>query len=156
MLRLVWFQLHLFDLGPRPARWQPMDDAERDRRSGREWLRSIRTYLEFRSGSSWRSLTNPAHRWDPERLWYLDGLREVSSLIAGRTQALPLRILENKTDDLRAFKLAGESRAWLVEELMRTDLMLTDRKLLSRLARLKLARMLIAARDRHVELGKIA
>jgi len=60
-----------------------MTDAERDRRSGVQWLRSVRSYLEFRGGESWRRLSDPEQRWHPERLVYLDGIRAITTILAG-------------------------------------------------------------------------
>ena len=45
-----------------------------DGRTGIQWVRSILSYLDWRTGSSWRPLS---HRWHPDRWYYLDGYRLV-------------------------------------------------------------------------------
>lgn len=147
MLRLVWYQLQLFPTGPEFADVHAMDDAERDRRSGSQWLRSILSYLEFRSGDMWRRMSDPAQRQHPERLWYLNGIRQISSLIACSPPSPKLQLLTRQTDYQRIPALAGRSRAWLVDELMKLDSRLSDRRLCLSLSRHKLARMLADAQD---------
>lgn len=76
-MHLVPLQLDLFPHVPQvriePRR--PMTDEERDRRSAGQWLRSVRAYLEFRTGDSWRRLSDPEQRWHPDRIYYLDAIR---------------------------------------------------------------------------------
>jgi hypothetical protein len=123
-----------------------MTDAERDRRSGLQWLRSILSYLEFSSGQAWRRLSDPEQRWHPERLWYLDGIRAVQTLLASPT---PTQTFEKKTDDVRIGRLVAMGRGWLATELWRANPSLTDLRILLRLRPAKLARILIEARDRQ-------
>lgn len=148
MLRLLWFQLDLFQSEPLHAEVQAMEDSERDRRSGPQWLKAVRSYLQFQSGDSWRRLSDPLQRNSPERIWYLNGIRRLNSLGAGHCAALPTRLLEKKTDDLRAAKFALLPRVELVDRLLRADASLSNRRLLMHLSRRKLATMLIAASDR--------
>lgn len=117
-----------------------MDDPERDRRTGPQWLRSTLAYLEFRAGSSWRR-----DRWQPERLYYLDGIRAIHSLLIA-TSPLPF-LCELNPDELRAERLCVYGRAELVRRLLLIRADLTDRRLLSRFGRLKLARMIVAAEN---------
>jgi hypothetical protein len=81
-LHLVAYQLELFNHRPSPGahngQMQTEGDAERDRRTGAQWLRAILGYLEFRMGNSWRRLSDPAQRWAPERTYYLEGYWAVS------------------------------------------------------------------------------
>ena len=154
-MHLVWIQCDLFDHKTLPNEGsvafttRQMNDAERDRRSCQQWLRSILSYLEFRSGASWRRLSDPEQRWNPERLDYLVAIRKVQSIIAG--QSLSLELLNKKTDDVRVGRLAVMGRDWLVTELLRANPSLTDRKILFRLRCVKLARMLVEARDRAAQ-----
>lgn len=57
-----------------------MTDAERDLRTGDQWLLSVVQYLEFRSGKAWRKLNRADERWNAVRCHYLDGVRLLSSL----------------------------------------------------------------------------
>ena len=60
-----------------------MGHSDRDERSGSQWLRAISAYLEYRTGDAWRRLSDPSQRWDPERLWYLNGIRAIHSIGCG-------------------------------------------------------------------------
>ncbi len=132
-----------------------------ERRTGSQWLRSIAAYLDYKTGDSWRRLSDPQHRWDPDRLWYLNGIQLVRSFLADTSGEIgivlppltPARLqsLEEKTNDLRAAKLALLPRVELVDKLLRADASLSDRKLLMGLSRPKLARMLVAAQDANAE-----
>lgn len=158
-MHLVWLQLELFlndgldrsDLASvlRYAHHAAMQDRERDKRSGAQWLKSVLSYLEYGAGDSWRRLSDPAQRWHPERQWYLSGIRQVRSVLAGipSVSALPTRLLDKKTDELRLVRLRAQTRLWLVNELMRLEPRYTDRALLSRLNRAKLARLVADAQD---------
>lgn len=83
-MHLAAYQYELFDNRPSPKahnRQMHTDgDAERDKRTRAQWLRAILAYLEFRSGSSWRRLSDPAQRWAPERMYYLEGYWAVSNV----------------------------------------------------------------------------
>jgi hypothetical protein len=61
-----------------------MQDDERDKRTGPQWLKAVLGYLEFGTGDSWRRLTDPGQRWHPERLWYLNGIATIFDLMDGR------------------------------------------------------------------------
>lgn len=131
------------------------NDLPVDRRSRSQWLRSIAAYLEYKTGDSWRRLSDPAQRWDPDRLWYLNGIDLMHTFLADTSGEILLALpsprnspcLVDLTDELRARSLARSSRAELVGWLMDVDPKLTDHKLLMGLSRLKLARMLIKQRD---------
>ena len=59
-----------------------MSDRERDRRTGGQWLRAVKAYLEFGAGSAWRRLSDPEQRDSPERNWYLGGIRTMNGIPA--------------------------------------------------------------------------
>jgi len=131
------------------------NDSPREKRDRSQWLRAITAYLNFQSGDAWRRLSDPAQRWDPDRLWYQNGLYCLANFLADTNGSIALvtpspktpRTIEEQTDDLRAVKLQARPRADLVTALMRADSKLTDRKILMHLSRLKLARMLVAAQN---------
>jgi hypothetical protein len=93
-LHLVAYQLELFsrralsacNLFTRCA--SPNDDRvndnERDKRTGSQWLKAVLAYLEFRTGDSWRRLSDPAQRWSPDRIWYLNGIGAIYDVMHGR------------------------------------------------------------------------
>lgn len=156
-MQLVWKQLDLFpdaDLGTRRLA-AIMGDKERARRTGSQWLRAVISYLEFRSGDSWRRLSDPQERNSSERWWYLDGLRTVLEVQGGLqaqgislVQATPAKA-EKLADDFRVVKLQSLSRVDLAMRLMQERPELTNLKLLSHLQKPKLARMLVEAKDRN-------
>jgi hypothetical protein len=148
MLRALWLQGELFpDLaaGTQDAELRCMDDSERDRRSGRQWLKAVNAYLEYMTGDAWR---RGSERNSPERWYYLDAIRWLNGI--GREEALPFQrtisITPRTAQDIRINSLASWPLAKLVEELMRLNSKLTNRKLLSHFTKVKLARMLIEAR----------
>jgi len=57
-----------------------MTDAERDERSGDEWLHSVLSYLNFRAGCDWRELHRAGQRSNPVRWYYLDAIRLINSI----------------------------------------------------------------------------
>jgi hypothetical protein len=122
-----------------------MNDEARDRRTGGQWLRSVRAYLEFRSGDSWR---RGEDRNAPERWYYIDGLRTLNGIGQEQRYALPLciRITPQTTRDIQLSTLASHPAKKLVDELMSLNPALTNRHILMHLARLKLARMLVDLR----------
>jgi hypothetical protein len=132
-LRLVCIQLALF--------------PDLERRSGGQWLRSIKDYLEFQAGCAWRRSTE---RSSSKYLYYLDALRFLNG-IGCETEASPsIRVVTPRTAlDVHIAALAGNGRGWLVDHLMRANPALTDRKLISHFQNSKLARMLIAAQARR-------
>ena len=154
MLDLVLLQLSVIVPTLTLCRYS-LNDSLADRRSGAQWLRAIAAYLEYKTGDSWRRLSDRAQRWDPERLWYVDGVRFIRDFVADTSGHITLasgppplpQSLEKKTDELRAAKLSLMHRAELVPLLMEANPELTDRKLLMHLSRHKLALMLIKARD---------
>lgn len=164
---LVWSQLDLFKHGALalnargPSLWK-MSDRERDRRSGGQWLRAVKAYLEFGAGSAWRRLSDPDQRNSPERDWYLGGIRTLNGIpargdlaqdvparvgatrFAGTPAAAAPRVPSSSSPVARL--MASRSRGWIVDELLRVNPVLTDKKLLLRLSHAKLAAMLITAR----------
>ncbi len=159
-IQLTWRQLELFPENRALPRYCQVDDFERDQRTGGQWLRAIESYLRFRSGDSWRRLSDPAQRFSPDRLWYIDGIRTLNGF-----NRAPDRAVESLTAftpapipaDPRLSTLAGEPRLVLVTRLMAADPSLTDKKLLLHLSRPKLARMLCRALDaRPAELERSA
>lgn len=71
-----------------------LSDAERDARSGDQWLLSIRSYLEWRAGKSWRQIHRKGERWNSLRWHYLGGIRLLNEIRyqpePGPALALPL------------------------------------------------------------------
>jgi hypothetical protein len=57
-----------------------LSDAERDERSGDEWLLSAMDYCDFRAGVAWRKLHRTGQRSNPTRSYYLDGIRLLSTV----------------------------------------------------------------------------
>lgn len=142
----VWFQPSLFpELEVRcGCRLEGMEDSERDRRTGGQWLRSINSYLEFMAGSAWRRSEDRFS--SPDRKYYIDGIRLLNGIGREPMYAASLQVVLPRTVlDIHLSALAGNGRAWLVDALMRVNPSLTSRKLLMGLANLKLARMLTAA-----------
>lgn len=154
-MQLVWRQLELFPDAVSSRSRLKMEDADRARRSGSQWLRAITSYLEFRTGDSWRRLSDRQQRESEDRLWYLNGLREIMPILAGREPAgislVPVvadQAINRKTDDLRTAKLLKLPRVELAKRLLDLDPKYTNLKLLTHLPRPKLARMVIEASDR--------
>jgi len=150
---LVWYQLDLFLYRPVDSgRLVPVQDSERDRRSGGQWLRAILSYLEFGAGDAWRRLSDPEQRNSPERLWYLGGIRTINGIetcqpVISQPATFTESPTTNTTVDARLSTLAGEPRLCLVDRLMAADHSLTDKKILLHLSRPKLAQMLCRAWD---------
>lgn len=149
-MHLVSQQLSLFP-DSEPRQYRPsMDDLERDRRSGGQWLRSIKAYLEFGAGNAWRRMSDPVQRWSPEREWYLNGIRCLNGI--GRPDFIAAedrpRLTTVKTAEaIYLEKLTAMPRAWLVDELMRSNPVYTNRKLIAHFTRIKLALLLMEARE---------
>jgi hypothetical protein len=146
-LHVVAFQLSLFPWRP-DADERQMGQAERDNRTADQWLKSIIGYLEWRAGECWRRLSCREQRFSPDRLEYLAAIRTISDL----RYSSPLQpslvlpdLFPSPSPSSLELKLRLKSRAWLVDELLRTDPRYTDRKLLMRLQPKKLAHMLAAA-----------
>jgi hypothetical protein len=143
----VWFQLALFDseVPVRPlSDERTMSDEERDGRTPGQWLRSVRAYLEFMSGDAWR---RSSERNNPERLWYIGGIRCLNSI--GCENSFPRLAVQpsHKTAlEIRTAALAARPASRLVDELMKLRPELTRRKTLMYFTRLKLAGLVIEAR----------
>lgn len=145
-LRPVWFQPFLFpDFERTSRRFVGVDDSERDRRTSGQWLRSIKAYLEFMAGLAWRRaedrFTSPDREYYVDAIRFLNGIGRESSLAAS-----PQAVTRKTALDIHLATLAGNGRAWLVDQLMRVNPALTSRKLLMGFQNLKLARMLVEAR----------
>lgn len=147
MLRPVWLQLDLFPHRRSPVDFRSVKDAERDSRSSGQWLKAILSYLEFGTGDGWRRLSDPAQRNSPERLWYLNGIRAVRTILSGAPLPKPFLIPQPLPEDARVRQLSALPRPQLVQELMLANPSLTDKKILLHLSRPKLARLLLAAQD---------
>ena len=147
----VWLQLCLFhdcrhaSACPEARTFASVNDQERDRRSGGQWLRSIRAYLNFRAGCSWRRLGSPQDRNSPEYSWYIGGIRTLNGIEAGANQPHPMRVVNRPS---ASSPLCTQSRESLVATLMAHRPDLTDKKILSHLPRPKLARMVEEAFQR--------
>jgi hypothetical protein len=57
-----------------------MTDAERDARTGPEWIDAAKGYLDYRMGRRWRRLGRALQRYNSTRWYYLDGWRLVNEL----------------------------------------------------------------------------
>jgi hypothetical protein len=155
MLRAVYLQLNLFAFPesaiatpPWAAGCSGVSDAERESRTGLQWIKAIHAYLEFRCGDGWRRLSDPAQRYNPERDWYLNGIRTLNGIRSFPAPTPYIHIVPCPTpDELRIAALAEQPRAWLVDNLLNLNPALTDRKLLMGLHRRKLACLVIAAGD---------
>ncbi len=147
-LVLIPRQLTLFPL-PDPPVWHPVNDFERDARSGDQWLRSITAYCTWRAGECWRKLYIRSQRESAERWQYLDAVRLMANVRYGPERLQPQltlpalhRISRQSPYEQR---LAVSGRAWLVDLLMKADPKYTDRRLLGRFSRAKLARLIVLA-----------
>ncbi len=156
-LRVIPYQCYLFPLQDFPSEaFRGWDDG-RESRTPKQWLEAIEGYCIWRAGSNWRRTSSKADRNNPDRWWYLHGARTVRELIsadadAGRILPVlpPLHAVAPR--DTRLDQLEAHNRAWLVEELLRSDPTLTNRTLLSHYSIDKLAHMVIAAWDRALPL----
>ena len=147
-LQVVPFQLLLFP-GSRAHNWHPspLGCAVREKRTGVQWVKSVIGYLEWRAGESWRRLSDPEQRFDPERWDYLAAARAVHQAFYRDEQesrlhfALP--VLNPAPAPLPGeLELAELPRKTLVAALMRENSRLSNEKILKSLKRRKLARML--------------
>lgn len=128
-----------------------MGQQHRANRTPDQIIRSVISYLEWRAGESWLNFSDRSQRFDQDRLDYLEALRVVQTARYSEPLKpfLPLPALPTSPSPSKQEQaLAGRSRAWLVDELVRADGRLTDRRLLSHLGRPKLAHMLCEARAR--------
>lgn len=74
----------------RPEFFEPCDV---DGRKGWQWIESVKAYLDWRAGSSWRPMS---HRFHPDREYYIHGIRLViearSGAYIGNAQRFPAEI----------------------------------------------------------------
>jgi hypothetical protein len=128
--------------------WPFMSDEERDRRTGRQWVASVKAYLSFCAGDSWRrsrDLRNPDSAPFVDAIRILNGIERSSfDPTFDRPIEEPLTIQEALTDSMVSL-YERLPRPCLVRRLQTARPLLTDTKLLSHLSRAKLARMLIEA-----------
>jgi hypothetical protein len=148
MLLAVWLQGELFPelaAAAQDAEMRSMDDSERYRRTGRQWIKAVNSYLEFMTGDAWR---RGSERNSPERWYYLDAIRWLNGI--GREVVLPssrtISITPRTARDIRISSLASWPVAKLINELMRLNPCLTNRKLITHFTKVKLAQMLVEAR----------
>lgn len=137
------------------------DNLERDKRTGLEWLKSVRDYCIWRSGAPWRKLLKPDQRWNSERWDYLEAYRLITDIMSTGGQVNPVNSARDAAAqaelDIRRgapipltpeeTSLLNQPRPALVKALMR-DPLYTDARLLSHLPKRKLARMLAQSRLR--------
>jgi len=95
-------------------------------------------------------MSDPVQRWSPEREWYLNGIRCLNGI--GRPDFIAAedrpRLTTIKTAEaIHLEKLTAMPRAWLVDELMRSNPVYTNRKLIAHFTRIKLALLLMEARE---------
>ena len=57
------------------------EDAERDGRSARQWLKSARAYCLWRAGEDWRRVSDRKQRENSTRWYYLDGARFITDIL---------------------------------------------------------------------------
>jgi hypothetical protein len=153
MLFPVWLQLDLFPHSAehliQRADLRPMNDSERDKRSGSQWRRSIEAYLTWRAGEAWRRSSD---RNSSERWYYLDAVRLLNGIgfvpLASPTP-ISCRALTPATDSL-------PSSTALVNELMQLRPELSARRTLMHFQRVKLARMVEEARATVASSGRAA
>ena len=155
MLRSLWLRLHppITDTAPPPVRRYSLNNDERDKRTGSQWLRSTLSYLEFRAGLGWRSMSD---RWNQDRLDYLAAICQVQDVMNA-----PLPCVDEthaaELENSGVKEQPGRSRLSMADELLRLDPSLTDKKILLHLPRPKLARMVADAREnRRAALGVCA
>ena len=155
----VWVRPQTFDSRDRdlslggsiPFCSRALDAGHVDGRTGTQWLKSAIAYCEWRSGAAWRSLGNASQRNEPERWYYIHGIKALTDILYSepekKTLHVPLPVLNpSPTKTTQEIELAQHSRVWLVDEIFRVAPgRYTDRKLLARLPKPKLARILTEA-----------
>jgi hypothetical protein len=57
-----------------------LTDAERDLRSGDQWILSVLGYLRWRTGDDWRRLHLATERWNETRWYYLHAFKLLNDL----------------------------------------------------------------------------
>jgi hypothetical protein len=110
-------------------------------------LRSVISYCEFRAGSSWRNLADPAQRYDRERWDWLDAAQLCQSARYADTRIAPVlpQLDCQPSPTPLEIRLQSFPRAQLAGALLSLEPALTDGRLLARLPRPKLARRLAHA-----------
>lgn len=130
-------------------------DFERQNRDGTQWLRSAIAYCNWRSGDSWRKIwRGTRERRNPDRLYYLGGVRLLTDILYSEPVVKPLvpqlvlpAINAEPGYSPEEIELSKQPAKRLVDELMAIDPSMTMRRSLLRLRRAKLARMLVKARQ---------
>lgn len=170
-LWLVPFQLSFPGMGSLsvpPLVGSGDEENAKAKRDGRQWLLSIRAYLEQRAGLGWRKLHRAGERWNPIFLDYEQAARTITDILSTR---LNLNPAESASDaavqadldivrgapiplSLAEKTLTEKPRAALVDELMR-DPLYTSRRLLDHLPKRKLARMVTQSRERRAADGEL-
>jgi hypothetical protein len=119
-----------------------MSDEERDRRSGAQWMRSVRAYLNFRAGDAWRRGTD---RWASERWYYIDAIRLLNEIPLVRIPQISVTPATTRAIRINSVCSERTVRA-MVDELMQLRPELTLRRTLTHLHKVKLAQMIVDAR----------
>jgi len=120
-------------------------EATVDGRTARQWINSAIEYCNWRAGDSWRRLSDPAQRHDPERWVYIEAARTLHTALYSTFPARPVPVLDCLTPTRPShaqLKYRNWKRPELVEALLLENPKLTDRRILSHYTRAKLARML--------------
>jgi hypothetical protein len=139
-LSFVAGQLDLFPFRLPASDNTDMTDAQRDARSPDQWLCSVISYCDWRTGDSWRRRSDRNHREDQDRADWLDASRRVRTIrhLVSPSKFPPV----SASVDSEVTRLASQPRSALVADLMRLDSTLTDSRILLTLGRSKLAAML--------------
>lgn len=116
-----------------------------DGRTARQWLESSKAYVAFLIGDSWRRLSDPGQRHDPNRWHWIEVYKVLSSVSGHQVEQASLH-----SPSPRESSAELTYRTWRRDELARAlvteDPSLTDYRLLKGLPKLKLARMLAETR----------
>ena len=164
-LWLVPFQLSLPGMGSLsvpPLTGLGEEERAKAKRDGRQWLLSIRAYLEQRAGLGWRKLHLAGERWNPIFLDYEQAARTITGILSTGLESTPVQSARDAAAQadldivrgaplpltLAEKQLSERPRAALVDELMR-DPLYTERRLLEHLPKNKLARMVTQSRERR-------
>ena len=126
-----------------------------DGRTGTQIIKSTIAYLDFRSGSAWRS-SSTGDRFNPDRIDYLAAIHILLGTLHAPTVNISIPISPAKADDdPRLTELTRLTRPELVRRLfrMRPDL---NPEILGHLQRIKLAGMLIREQDAAPRLEQTA
>lgn len=120
-----------------------MSDSERDARTCAQWLQSVRAYLEFRAGTTWRHYADRN-----EDYWaYVGAIRCLNDLDFGSSNTASLPAASPVPISSEEKQLAARSNTQLVDELMRLNPGLTMRRSLLHFQKTKLIHMVVHERE---------